>query len=82
MLKIKLSSLSIGAVVMRFYLMMAVAFVLGFAGQWILMAFVSGVIGASAIMGMSFTFGNTENTKTAVGKIIQMDWGTPMKKAS
>lgn len=82
MLKIKLSNLSIGSVVMRFYLMMAVAIALGFAGQWVLMAFIPGIIGASAIMGMSFTFGNTQKAKTNAGKIIQMDWGTPMKKAS
>lgn len=82
MLNIKLSSLSIAGVVMRFYLMMAVAFILGFAGQWILMTFVAGVIGASAIMGMSFTTGDTQNAKTTTGKIIQMDWGNGLKKAS
>lgn len=82
MLKIKISNLSFAGVVMRFYLMMAVAFILGFAGQWVLMAFVAGTIGASAIMGMSFEIGTPNNAKTTAGKIIQMDWGTGLKKAS
>lgn len=82
MIKIKLSNLSLASVVMRFYLMMAVAIILGFAGQWFLMAFVAGSIGASAIMGMSFKVGTFINAKTNVGKIIQMDWGTGLKKAS
>jgi len=82
MLKIKLSNLSITNVVTRFYLMMAVAIILGFAQQWVLMAFVATSIGASTIMGMSFTFGMNKNAKTAGGKIIQMDWGTALKKAS
>lgn len=83
MLKIRLSNLSIAGVLMRFYLMMAVAIVLGFMGQWIAMAFIAGPIGASAIMGMSFSFENpTNNAKEGVGKIIQMDWGTGLKKAS
>lgn len=82
MLKIRLSNLSLGGVIMRFYLMMAVAIVLGFLGQWIAMAFIAGPIGASAIMGMSFSFENPTSAKTGVGKIIQMDWGTGLKKAS
>jgi len=82
MLKIKLSNLSLSGVVMRFYLMMAVAIGLGFMGQWILMAFVAGPIGASAIMGMSFSFEGSTNAEKAMGKIVQMDWGTGLKKAS
>ncbi len=82
MLKIKMSNLSIGTVVMRFYLMMAVAILLGFAGQWVLMAFVPGVIGASAIMGMSFEMGMPKNTKTKTRKIIQMNREADLKKAS
>lgn len=82
MLKIKLSSLSITNVVTRFYLMMALAIGLGFAQQWVLMSFVSVAIGASTIMGMSFTFENSKTAATSTGKIIQMDWGTGMRKAS
>lgn len=82
MLKIKLSSLSITNVVTRFYLMMALAIGLGFAQQWVLMSFVSVAIGASTIMGMSFTFENSKTATTSTGKIIQMDWGTGMRKAS
>jgi len=82
MLKIKLSNLSFMNVVMRYYLMMALAFILGFAGQWILMSFVSVVLAASTIMGMSFEIVTPQTEKTTTGKIIQMDWGTGMKKAS
>lgn len=82
MLKIKLSSLSITNVVTRFYLMMALAIGLGFAQQWVLMSFVSVAIGASTIMGMSITFENSKTAATSTGKIIQMDWGTGMRKAS
>lgn len=82
MLKIKLTNLSITNVVARFYLMMAVAIVLGFAELWILMSFLSVAIGASTIMGMSFTFGDNKTAKTTAGKIIYMDWGKGMRKAS
>lgn len=82
MLKIKLTNLSIPNVVARFYLMMAVAIVLGFAELWILMSFLSVAIAASTIMGMSFTFGDNKAAKTTTGKIIYMDWGTGMRKAS
>lgn len=82
MLKIKLSNLSITNVVIRFYLMMALAIILGFAQQWILMSLVAVAIGASTIMGMSFTFGGHKVAKTNVGKIVYMDWGTDMRKAS
>lgn len=82
MLKIKLSNLNIAGVVMRFYFMMLVGLLLGFAGQWILMAFVAGTIGATAIMGMSFEWISPKDAKTTSGKIIQLDWGTELKKAS
>ncbi|GEM_PF-4501231 len=82
MLQIKLTNLSIINVLTRFYLMMAVSIILGFAELWILMSFVAVAIGASTIMGMSFTFRDNKKAKTTAGKIIYMDWGTDMRKAS
>lgn len=82
MLKIKLTNLSITNIVARFYLMMAVAIILGFAQQWILMSFVAVALSASTIMGMSFTLEDNKNAKTVAGKIIQMEWEAGMRKAS
>jgi len=79
MYKIKLFSLSIDQIVIRFYLMMLVAFVLGFAQQWILMAFLAGPIGASAILGISFE-PETKKRKTT-GKIIETNWDKEIRKA-
>ena len=56
MFEIKLVNLSIAGVVIRFYVAMAVALVLGFMGQFVLMAFLAGPIAASAIVGMSIRF--------------------------
>jgi len=81
MLKIKFFNLTIGQIVTRFYLMMGVAFILGFAQQWILMAFIAGPIAASAILGASF---HLKSPKEAIKtrKAIQLDWGKELQPVS
>lgn len=82
MIKIEMYNLSIAGIVIRFYLMMAVAIILGIAGLWVSMAFTAGMIGVSAMMGMSFKLGTPKNSKTTIGKLIELKWEDGLKKAS
>ena len=81
MLKIQLFNLGIGEVVMRFYLMMSIAFLFGFMQQWILMVVFAGPIAASALLGMRFNL-NTPQEAKRVGKIIHLELKKEIKKAS
>ena len=83
MIKVKLFDLNFAEVLVRFYLCMAAALVLGFAQQWVLMPFIAGPIAASALMGARFSIGSSE-VAIKTKKIVQLDLGKgkQLKKAS
>lgn len=56
---LKTFDLSIGTVIMRFYLMMGVVIIAGFSGYW-LMALLALPIFFSIMMGVSFTKNNNQ----------------------
>lgn len=70
MIQFKVCSLRLHNVILRFYLMMAGAIALGFAGQFTLAALFAGTMAILTILGVSIQFG-TQNAKKS-GKIISM----------
>lgn len=82
MIKIEMYNLNVAGIVIRFYLMMAVAIILGTAGLWVPMAFIAGTIGVSAMMGVSFKIARPKNSTKMAGKVIQMELEEGLKKAS
>ena len=81
MVKIEMYSLSVAGIVIRFYLMMVVAIVLGIAGLWVPMAFIAGTIGVSAIMGVRFIISTPKSFKSILGKKAPIAFGENLKKA-
>ncbi|MEM6316623.1 MAG: hypothetical protein AAF960_03080 [Bacteroidota bacterium] len=83
MIKVKLFDLDFGEVVIRFFVAMAFALVLGFMQQWILMPFVAGPIAASALLGARFGLGSPA-AAMQTKKVFQLDTGKQkqFKKAS
>lgn len=72
MIKVKLFDLNIGEIIIRFYLFMLAALILGYMRQWILMPFLAGPIAISALMGARFSLGSLV-IAFQTRKLLQLD---------
>ncbi len=68
---LKTFNLSIGTVILRFYMMMGVVIIAGFSGYWAI-AFLSLPIFLSIMMGITFTKDNEVNSKDNSRKLSSL----------
>lgn len=70
MANLKTFNLSIGAVILRFYLMMGVVLIAGFSGYW-LIALLALPIFLSIMMGITFTKDKEERNVSAIDSSLK-----------